>query len=135
MKAEQIKLEGIEEVGSALSYRRNLIKDIQNVIADAVKEYLVPITSLPDGRTSFKYVNETEMLNMTVFGFSSKIWKKRNPLLAAQGRTIRTSATTEQLELLCLLALEDVRLIKEGHPMEVRKRILQEKAKELTGFD
>ena len=107
------------------SLRQQLLKEIHTIVCDAVKEWLIPITSLPDKLKSKKYINEAEILNKIVFGCNSKKWRSQNPEMAAAGYTLRSCASIEQLRLLHKLATVDAQLMEQGEPTKIRKEVLK----------
>ncbi len=105
---------------SARSVKLEFIKLATTMLNDAIKEHLLPSTSLPQKLHKMKYTNENEMINKLVFCSTSRQWRKQNPELAAQGKTIRDVATDEQLQLLFTLISENIVLIKQDLPKEER---------------
>lgn len=104
--------------------KRWILKHINKVQNDAVKHFLIPVSSLPESRRHLKYLNEAELLNRIVFGCSSTQWRKQNPELAARGYTIRSHATMERLQLLYILVINNMFYLDQGLSREIRTKKL-----------
>ena len=70
---------------------------------DAVKNYIVP--ELNDKQIRFVYAEETDVLNVALFGMTAKEWRDNNPDLAKNGN-IRDH--TDLLHLIILSNLENI---------------------------
>jgi len=65
------------------------------------------------GKHGILYANEAELLNLAVFGQTSKEWRKQNPTLAKSGN-IRDQAAIDQLTVLSNLESLNSMLISQG---------------------
>lgn len=103
-----------KEEGSALklewNLQRTLAKVNYHIHTDAIKEHLIP-PSLSVEKLNFIYADETDMLNMAMFGMTAKQWRDANP--KAEGN-IRDAATIEQLVVLSNMESINAILIHQG---------------------
>lgn len=92
------------------SAKRELAKINYHIHTDAIKQNLIPKKLTPK-QTSIIYANEADVLNVALFGTTSKQWREANPDLK---RNIRDYATMNQL--ICFSNLENLNavLIHEG---------------------
>ncbi|MEA3443861.1 MAG: KilA-N domain-containing protein [Bacteroidota bacterium] len=103
--------------------KRQLTKINYRIHTDAVKENLIPENLTPK-QTSFVYANEADVLNMALFGKTSKQWREGNPdkkgLPAGKAGNIRDYANVSQL--VCLVNLENLNavFINEGYEQSQR---------------
>ncbi len=113
--------------------QRTLAKVNYRIHTDAIKENLVP-PSLSKDKLNFVYADEADMLNMALFGMTTRQWRDNNP--DAIGN-IRDQATIEQLVVLSNLESINAVLIQQGHSQSVRLAQLNSIAitqmKSLTG--
>ena len=72
---------------------------------------------------SFIYANEAELLNVCVFGITSKEWRDKNPKATQDGHNIRDLANIVQLNVLANLESYNSILIKEG--INVKDRFIK----------
>lgn len=121
---KRLKADEAASTNKLWDVKRELAKVNHKVQSDAINNYLLPSTSLPENLKHVKFSNEAEMLNKIVFGYISRQWKKRNPDLAGKGFNMRDSATLEQLQLLSNLETNNASLIEEGLPTQARKERL-----------
>ena len=96
------------------------------VHTDSIKENIVP--TLTEEQKKFVYSEETDLLNVALFGMTSKEWKRKNPELAKSGN-IRDY--TDLLNLIILSNLENINaeLIKLNINQRERLIKLNESAK------
>ena len=73
--------------------------------ADAIKENLIP-KNLSKKQINFVYVNEADVLNMALFGKTSKQWRDEN---SGKKGNIRDYANVSQL--VCLANLENLNAV------------------------
>ncbi len=90
--------------------QRTLAKVNYHIHTDAIKENLIP-TALSKEKINFVYANEADMLNMALFGMTSKQWRDANP--KTEGN-VRDEATLEQLVVLSNLESINAVLIHQG---------------------
>ena len=91
------------------SVRRELAKTNYKIHTDSIKENLVP--RLTESQRFYAYANEADILNVALFGMTSKEWKEKNPTLKGN---MRDYANTFQLVILCHLENLNSEMIAEG---------------------
>jgi len=105
--------------------RRSLTKANYRIHTDAIKTYLIPpqIAKVQEG---YIYASEADLLNVALFGKTSKEWKASNP---DKEGSIRENATVEQLVVLASLESQNALLIEQGKSHSERLAILNELAR------
>lgn len=105
--------------------RRSLTKANYRIHTDAIKTYLIPpqIAKVQEG---YIYASEADLLNVALFGKTSKEWKASNP---DKEGSIRENATVEQLVVLASLESQNALLIEQGKDHAERLSILNELAR------
>ncbi len=102
-------------------YRRFLSKVNYRIHTDAVKENIIPThPNLSPEKEAYVYANEAEILNVSVFGITSKQWREDNPKEDQQGFNIRDLANIPQLTVLANLENLNAHLISEGNSPKER---------------
>ena len=110
LKEQESKLKNSE-----WDYRRFLTKTNYKLHTDAIKDTIIPSHQhLTKEQEGYIYANEAEMLNVAVFGKTSKQWKQENSQLVLQGLGIRDAANIPQLTVLSNLENYNSILIKDG---------------------
>ncbi len=113
---------------SRLSLNWNLNREISRlnyrIHTDAIRDNLIPpeLTAL---QISFTYATEADMLNVVLFGKTSKQWKDENP--SAKGN-MRDEATLNQLLVLANLESYNAVLINQGKNQSQRMELLRQLA-------
>jgi hypothetical protein len=133
MVREFQRLKEDEQKQIGWSAKRELAKINYHIHTDAIKQNLFP-QELSPAQTSIVYANEADVLNIAMFGITSKQWRDANPDLKGN---IRDYATIN--ELICLSNMENLnavfinenmpqkdRLVKLNHIAIQQMRILQE---------
>ena len=95
---------------------RTLSKINYQIHTDAIKEYLIPKT-VTKQQISYIYATEADVLNIALFGITSKEWQQNNPNLKGN---IRDYATIEQLVVLSNLESLNSVLIQQDLNQEIR---------------
>ncbi|WP_257657281.1 KilA-N domain-containing protein [Parapedobacter lycopersici] len=90
------------------NFQRTLAKVNYRIHTDAIKENLIP-KEITKQQASFVYANEADLLNVALFGITSKEWREQNP--KAKGN-VRDEATIEQLVVLSNLESINALLIR-----------------------
>jgi hypothetical protein len=90
--------------------QRTLAKVNYHIHTDAIKESLLPVT-LTKAQINYVYANEADMLNVALFGMTSREWRDRNTDKAGN---LRDWATVEQLVVLSNLESINAVLIQQG---------------------
>lgn len=110
-------------------YRRFLSKVNYRLHTDAIKDIIIPqYQNLPKEEEGYIYANEAEMLNMAVFGMTSKRWKMSNPEMVLRGLSLREIATIPQLTVLANIETYNAILLKQGLSAKDRLEKLKEEA-------
>lgn len=91
------------------SVRRELAKTNYRIHTDSIKENLIP--TLTESQKIFIYANEADMLNVALFGMTSKEWKDNNPNLDGN---MRDYANILQLVILSNLENLNAEMITQG---------------------
>ena len=122
------RLKKKESYQNNINWKANRILAKVNYIiqTDAIKNILIP--TLTEKQKKSIYAEEAEVLNVALFGITSKEWKEQNPNLAKTGN-IRDY--TDLLHLVILNNLENINaeLIKIGIPQQERLIRLNNTAK------
>jgi len=108
------------------SAKRELTKINFYLHTDAIKENLI-VPTLTENQKKFKYANETDMLNVALFGQTANEWRTQNPKLEGN---VRDYATINQLIVLANIESMNAELIKQKIEMSKRLEILNKMAKE-----
>ena len=109
LKVEEQKLLG-------WSAKRELSKINYRIHTDAIKHNLIPL-EITQMQASIIYANEADVLNVAMFGMTTKQWRETNPDLKGN---IRDYATIN--ELICLSNMENLNalFIEQGMPQSER---------------
>jgi hypothetical protein len=86
---------------------------------NAIKENLIP-NALTKEQATIIYANEADLLNVALFGMTSKQWHHSNPNFEGN---IRDQATLEQLVVLSNMESINALLIQQG--LNSQERIMQ----------
>ena len=97
---------------------------------DAIKNNIIPKVTFGSLRQAWIYADEADVLNLTVFGCTAKMWRKANKELAKKRFNIRDTASINQLVVLANMESYKSQLIKDGFTKDDRKRMLHKAAKE-----
>ena len=100
---ERLKAEEQKQLG--WNAKRELSKINYRIHTDAIKQNLVP-SELTKEQINYIYAEETDVLNMALFGMTAKEWRSKNLKL---NRNIRDYATIN--ELICLANLENLNAV------------------------
>ncbi len=100
---ERLKAEEQKQLG--WNAKRELSKINYRIHTDAIKQNLVP-SELTKEQINYIYAEETDVLNMALFGMTAKEWRSKNLKL---NRNIRDYATIN--ELICLANLENLNTV------------------------
>ncbi len=85
--------------------KRNLTKINYRIHTDAIKQNLIP-QNLTQKQVSLVYANEADVLNISLFGKTTKQWREENP---KEKGNMRDFANVSQL--VCLVNLENMNAI------------------------
>ena len=106
------------------SVRRELAKTNYRIHTDSIKENIVP--TLTEKQKLYVYANEADILNVALFGMTSKEWKDKNPTLDGN---MRDYANILQLVILSNLENLNSEMIAQGIEQKTRLERLNEIAK------
>jgi hypothetical protein len=110
-------------------YRRFLSKVNYRIHTDAIKENIIPkYTHITKEQEGYIYAHEAEMLNVAIFGITSKQWRENNPHEVLKGNNIRDFANIPQLTVLSNLENLHAHLIKQGNSPQERFEKLKAEA-------
>ena len=120
-----------ESLNEEWDLKRLLSKVNYRIHTDAIKDNLISSLNIPKEKEGFAYANEAEILNIALFGITSKEWKQKNPELALQGKNIRDYADLHHLTVLSNLEsynsiLLSQNISKEQRLIELRKTVLSQ---------
>lgn len=99
--------------------QRTIAKINYRIHTDAIKENLIP-KEITKQQANFVYANEADLLNVALFGITSKEWRDKNP--DTKGN-IRDEATLEQLVVLSNMESINALLIEQE--LSQSKRLIQ----------
>jgi KilA-N domain len=121
------RLKDVEQETKGLSWtvRREIAKLNYGIHTYAVKTYLIPARLYGQKFEGSIYASEADLLNMAVFGTTSREWKAKNP---AEKGNLRDNASVEQLLVLSNLENLNAEFIKQGINQEERLHRLNETA-------
>lgn len=106
---------------------RTLSKINCRIHTDAIKDELIPPDVTPQ-RQSITYASEADVLNVALFGTTTKEWRQANP--DAKGN-IRDDASLQQLIVLSNMESLNAEFIRLGMPQKERLLRLNESAKQM----
>lgn len=98
------------------SVRRELAKTNYKIHTDSIKENIIP--TLSQSQIQYIYANEADLLNVALFGLTSKEWHEKNPHLNGN---IRDYANIVQLIILSNLENLNAEMIEQG--IDQKKRL------------
>jgi hypothetical protein len=116
---QRLKADENDRLKLEWSLQRTLAKVNYRIHTDAIKENLIPET-LSKEKINYVYADEADMLNVALFGITSKQWRDTNP--KADGN-VRDAATIEQLVVLSNMESINAVLINQG--LSQSERLLQ----------
>ncbi|MBE6333787.1 MAG: KilA-N domain-containing protein [Bacteroidales bacterium] len=114
---QRLQAEKQEQIG--WSARRELSKINYHIHTDAVRQHLIPLELTPQ-QISYVYANEADVLNVALFGITSKEWRKMNPTLKGN---IRDYATIN--ELICLSNMENINALLIEENISQKERLIR----------
>lgn len=124
---QRLKEQEAKLINTEWDYRRFLSKVNYVIHTDAVKDNIIPkYYNLSRDEESYIYAHEAEILNMAIFGKTSKQWRQENAKAAIDGLNIRDLANVHQLNVLANLESINSLLIREGNSDKDRFNKLKE---------
>lgn len=100
--------------------RRSLTKANYRIHTDAIKTHLIP-AKISKQQTAYIYASEADLLNMALFGKTTKEWRTDHP---DKEGSIRDYASVEQLVVLASLESQNALLIEQQRTAAERLEIL-----------
>ena len=97
------------------SANRMLAKTNYHIHTDSIKENIVP--KLTEKQKQYIYAEEADVLNVALFGMTSKEWREENPNLKGN---IRDYTDLKHLLILCNLENTNAELINDNIPQKER---------------
>ena len=107
--------------------KRFLSKNNYLIQTDAVKKYILPIPKYKNNLEWLAFVEEADILNVALFGFTAKAWREANPELAKKNN-VRDFATINELTVLSNMETHNADMIRSGIKKEDRFKKLCELA-------
>ena len=104
------------------SVQRTLAKVNYKIHTDSIKENLIP-PQLTKEQINFVYASEAEILNVALFGVTSKQWREANP---EKDGNIRDNAEIDQLIVMANLESINAEFIRIAMPQKERLKRLNE---------
>lgn len=95
---------------------------------DAVKNFIIPKTTLPKEKHGIIYASEAELINFATLGYTAKDWSEANPELAKKGN-LRDFLELEELVVLDNMQAFNSSLISLGLTQKERHEKIKEEAK------
>jgi len=121
---QRLKNDEIEKQKIGWDIKRTLVKMNYHIHTDAIKNNLIP-QYISKNKIPFIYATEADLLNVALFGLTSKQWSEQNQKLEGN---MRDYATAEQLVVMANLESLNAQLIKQNIPFEDRLVNLNEVA-------
>ena len=116
--------------------KRILSKANYTLHTGAVKDCIIPKSTLPDDKKGIEHAKEADLLNVALFGCTAKEWKEANPPLALKGNNIRDIASINELTVLSNIESLNAELIRDGISKRDRLFKLRETAqRQLKSLD
>jgi hypothetical protein len=109
--------------------KRVLSKVNYTIQTDAVKDFVIPHSTLPEAKKSLEYAEEADVLNLALFQCTAKHWREANPSLALQGMNLRDVASINELAVLSNLESANADMMRNSISRQVRFQKLYEIAR------
>lgn len=122
---QRLKEEEAEKLNLDWQVKRIMSKANYKIHTEAVRMHLIPPKVKYTKLEGLYFANEADILNVALFGMTSKEWKMKNP---EKKGNIRDHATAEQLLVLSNLQSLNAKLMKWDCDEQQRLQILNESA-------
>lgn len=86
---------------------------------------MIPAGNYKDSLEWLAYAEEADVLNVALFGFTARAWRKENPELA-KNYNVRDFASINELTVLSNLETHNAQMIREGRNKAERFQVLKE---------
>lgn len=110
--------------------KRVLSKVNYSIHTNAVQKHIIPKSTLPEGKKSIEYAKEADLLNLSLFGCTSKEWREVNKQHVKDGKNIRDFASINELIVLSNLESMNAEMVKLDTPKSNRYKLLYGMAKD-----
>ncbi|MCE7063251.1 KilA-N domain-containing protein [Dyadobacter sp. CY343] len=107
---QRLKEDENERLSLDWQLHRALAKINYGIHTDAIQDILLP-KIIDKKQSAMIYANEAELINVALYGITSKEWKKQNP---DRNESLRDSSTIVQLVILSNLESINAMLIRQG---------------------
>ena len=135
------RLKEIENLQGNIEWnvKRVLSKVNYKIHTDAIKFHILPKLNIQKDKEWLVYASEADMLNVALFGCTSKEWRENNPDLALNNANIRDFATMNELTVLSNIESLSSIFMKQYPNKEDRfiilKQIVKDQLKSLENLD
>lgn len=116
---QRLKIEENERLALGWDIKRTLTKINYRIHTDSIKTHLIP-NRISKAQANIIYANKADLLNMALFGTTSKKWRSKNP---NKDGNIRDYADVSQLVCLANLETLNAEFIRQG--ISANKRLLR----------
>ena len=127
---QRLKLVENDTYNLEWNVRRVLTKANYHFHTDAVQKHIIPKSTLPENKKGIEYAREAELLNLALFGYTSKEWKQANKKHVQNGLNMRDFASINELTVMSNIESMNAEMIKLGGTKNERYKILKQTAKE-----
>lgn len=117
---QRLKQQEAELTNEEWDLKRLISKINYRIHTSAIKDNLLPSLNLSKDKEFLIYADEADILNLALFGMTSKQWRENNPNLALEGNNIRDYADLYQLTVLSNLESYNATMLKKGVLKEMR---------------
>jgi hypothetical protein len=107
--------------------KRVLSKVNYMIHTDAVKDFVIPGINV-EREKLYAYADEADLLNLAIWGCTSRQWREANAIHAGKGLNIRDVASINELVVLSNLESFNAELLKRGVDKSNRYKLLHEMA-------
>lgn len=97
---------------------------------DAIKDHMLPKMNINKNNEWLVYADEADILNVALWGCTSKQWRDANPKAVLNGENLRDTASINELAILSNIESLNSILIKQGMSKRDRFVLLKETALE-----
>jgi hypothetical protein len=116
---QRLKDEESKLINREWDYRRFLSKVNYKIRTDSTKNNLISLSNISKEQEGIIYASEAELLNLALFGITSKEWRMNNSEAVSKEQNIRDFADIPQLTVLANLESHNAEFIRQGIlPME-----------------
>lgn len=121
---QRLKEEESSRMNIEWDFRRFLSKVNYRVHTDAIKDFIIPSLDISPDKEGIIYADEAELLNLALFGKTSKQWRKENPN-APRNHNIRDYGDMHQLTVLANIQGLNASYVRQGLSADQRLNLLR----------